>query len=156
MILRTFSKAHGLAGLRVGYMIVSEPLQKQLHKLTTVCNVNLVAHEIAKLAIKDEKGFINQVYNLNKKARDLLCKHLDVLGIRYPKSQASFVLLNMDKLAPQVPAIHQRLEEEDNIAVRIVKEKGEPYHLRVSIGTIGDMQAFISAFKKPLIFLTFK
>lgn len=94
IVLRTFSKAYGLASLRVGYGMASEEMVSYLNRVRPPFNVNTLA-QIAALAALDDKGFINDVLKINKTGLDMLYKAFEGLGLRYVRSHANFVWVEM-------------------------------------------------------------
>lgn len=94
IVLRTFSKAYGLASLRVGYGMASEEMVSYLNRVRPPFNVNTLA-QIAALAALDDKGFINDVLKINKTGLDMLYKAFERLGLRYVRSHANFVWVEM-------------------------------------------------------------
>ena len=94
IVLRTFSKAYGLASLRVGYGMASEEMVSYLNRVRPPFNVNTLA-QIAALAALDDKGFINDILKINKTGLDMLYKAFERLGLRYVRSHANFVWVEM-------------------------------------------------------------
>lgn len=90
IILRTFSKAYGLASLRVGYGMASEEIVSYLNRVRPPFNVNTLAQTAAIAALEDE-DFVREVLKVNKAGRDMLYEAFEKLGLRYVKSHANFI-----------------------------------------------------------------
>jgi len=90
IILRTFSKAYGLASLRVGYGMASEEIVSYLNRVRPPFNVNTLAQTAAIAALEDE-DFVNEIIKVNKAGLDMLYAAFDKLGLKYVKSHANFI-----------------------------------------------------------------
>ena len=95
LILRTFSKAYGLASLRVGYGIADKELVEYFNRVINPFEVNLYAQRAAVSALKDSE-FLCTVIMYNHIERDKLYKGLEILGLEYIKSQANFILFKVN------------------------------------------------------------
>ncbi|MBP9721521.1 MAG: histidinol-phosphate transaminase [Gammaproteobacteria bacterium] len=127
--LRTFSKAYGLAGLRVGYAIANPDLITVINKLKQPFNVNRIAQIAATAALLDQK-YIEKIVAINNQEREKLCQILNGLHIDYMPSETNFITIyNIDaqKLYNQLLDL--------GIIVRPVNNYGLNNHLRISIGT---------------------
>ncbi|KRQ87101.1 Histidinol-phosphate aminotransferase 2 [Caloramator mitchellensis] len=145
IILRTFSKAYGLAGLRVGYGIASEEIAKYINAVIGPFDVNLIAQNAALAALKD-KDFLNRVVTLNREAREYFYSEFEKMGLEYIKSQANFVMVKIntdDKLI-----FNELLKK--GVIVRPGYLFDMPGWLRVSTGTMEQNKRFISALKEVL------
>lgn len=130
IILRTFSKAYGLAALRFGYGIASEEIVDYMNRVINAFDVNLFAQKAAVAALEDE-DFINKVKLFNKKQREYLEKQFSEMELNYIKSQANFIMVNVkgdDK------PIHEYLLRHGYI-IRPGYLLGMPSWIRVTIGT---------------------
>lgn len=96
IVLRTFSKAYGLSGLRVGYGIAPPKLVNYLDRVRAPFNVNSVALEAARAALSDQEHLARYVA-LNKQERVRVTKELRALGLTVAPSQANFVLVNVER-----------------------------------------------------------
>ena len=94
IIIQTFSKAFGLAGLRCGYIISNKNNIKIIQKALSPYSVNIAAAICACAALNDIE-YVNNYAEEVKKSRTLLCQALDGLGIKYYKSDANFILLKI-------------------------------------------------------------
>lgn len=95
IILKTLSKAYGLASLRFGYGIANEVIVDYMNRVINAFDVNLFAQKAATVAIKDEE-FLNKVKKFNSEQREILYNEFDKLGLYYIKSEANFIMLNVN------------------------------------------------------------
>ncbi len=145
IVLRTFSKAYGLAGLRLGYAISSPEIITVLKKARDPFNVNRLAQAAGKAALKDDK-FLEKTKENNQEGKNYLYKELDKLGLDYIPSEANFILINVK--TDSVKLFNQLLEK--GIIIRPGKPLGYPEHIRVTIGLPEENKAFINNLKKVL------
>ncbi|QCR24806.1 histidinol-phosphate transaminase [Pontibacter sp. SGAir0037] len=126
IVLRTFSKAYGLASLRVGYMIAGEKLQAALHKIKQPFNVNQMA-QVAALAVLEDEDFLNHTIQSTAFSKLYLQQHLSELGIQYWPSQGNFLMIDAG-----IPAtvLYQQLLQ-NGIQVR---QTTGPFTLRITVG----------------------
>ena len=141
VITRTFSKAYGLAGLRVGYSVSSEQVADYLNRIRQPFNVNSIAQAAAVASLADEAYLVRSVA-ANKYGLIQLSQGFDRLGVPYIPSFANFIAIKVD--SPN--EIYQKLLEQGFI-VRPVEMSG---YLRVSVGTKNENEAFLSALKLVL------
>jgi len=94
VILRTFSKAYGLAGLRVGYGLMAEEIGRLLQKIRQPFNVNSIA-QAAALAALDDREFFAKTLKLVHEGLDFMYAALDRMGVSYFSSQANFFLIRV-------------------------------------------------------------
>ncbi len=147
MVLRTFSKAFGLAGLRVGYGVGSADLIKELLKIKPPHNVNLLAQKAAMAALQDLQYMQNGVKHIIKMRADMLTKLSDIPGLKAYPSEANFLLVSLEKGKGRTTV--QELEKR-GIIVRGCAGFGLEDSVRVSIGTEDENTAFLSAFRDVL------
>ncbi|MBO1114040.1 histidinol-phosphate transaminase [Bordetella petrii] len=129
IVTRTFSKAYGLAGLRVGYAIAQPAVSAVLHRLRAPFSVTHPAQAAAVAALHDG-DFLAETVRVNAAGRGQLCQGFDRLGLGYVPSSANFVLVQVGDGA----ALARRLEAH-GLIVRPVAGYGLPAWLRISIGT---------------------
>nr|WP_291649822.1 histidinol-phosphate transaminase [Clostridium sp.] len=130
IVLRTLSKAYGLASLRFGYGIANEEIVDYINRVINAFDVNLFAQKAAVVAIEDEE-FINEVKIFNKEQRDYLTKKFNEMGLEYIESQANFIMVNVN--GDDRP-IHEYLLRHGYI-IRPGYLLDMPEWIRVSIGT---------------------
>lgn len=137
MILRTFSKIHALAGLRIGYGIAYAPIIQSLMKLYLPFNVGTLA-QAAALAFLEEESFTNEVRRINREGKEYLYKVLKAVGLEYVPTEANFVLIRVGR-ATQV---YERLLRR-GIIVRDMTPWKLPDHIRVTISLPENNERFI-------------
>lgn len=142
IVLRTFSKIYGLAGLRVGYGLAQAWLIDLLNRVRAPFNVNLLA-QAAGIAALDDAEHLERSRNMNLEGMNYLSEELRKLGFEVIPSQANFLTF-----APTVDAglIYEELLKKGMI-VRRLTSFGMPGHIRVTIGTLKQNMAFISKLK---------
>jgi len=140
VVLRTFSKAHGLAGLRVGYGLGPAELLGYCARMRNTFSVSSVAAAAALAAI-DDADHIRHVVENNVMQSRVLSQGLSALGYRVVPTSANFVFCD---LGEDAAAVANRLQEE-GVAVRPLGHWGAPNCIRVTIGTPEQNQAFLQA-----------
>ncbi|MFM8574979.1 MAG: histidinol-phosphate transaminase [Limnohabitans sp.] len=147
VILRTFSKAWGLAGLRVGYGITSDAAIVQwLDRVRTPFNVNHVA-QVAAMAALDDEAFMGRGVSEIIRLRGILETGLQALpGIRLAPSAANFLFLDLGR--PNGPVNDALLAQ--GIIVKPWKEPGFEHFIRVSVGTEAENARFLHALAQVL------
>lgn len=141
MILRTFSKAYGLAGLRVGYALTSDPgLTAVMTRVRDPFNSNSAALEMARLSLLDQDHMHRTVDATLTEGRALK-KGLEKRGYFVAQSFANFLFFNARESAS---ALAERLLEQ-GVIVKPWKEKGYETWIRVSIARPEDSHAFLDA-----------
>jgi histidinol-phosphate aminotransferase len=143
IVLRTFSKVYGLAGLRIGFALGREDLVDCLYQVRDPFPVHRLAQVAAVAALNDEDHAIRSI-QLVYQGKRYLYKELDWIGLSYVPSQANFIFIDFEK---DSEGIFQALLKE-GIIVRPGKIWGYPTFARVTIGRMEDNQRFIKALKK--------
>ncbi len=147
VVLRTFSKAFGLAGLRVGYGVASEEIIGEAMKIKPPHNVNLLAQKAASAALKD-LDYLHSVVEKTKVLREELFNEINSLGgVKAYRSQGNFLLVKL--FEKDAAAIVSRLEKK-GIIVRSCAGFGLARHIRVTVGREEENQAFMKTFKEVL------
>ena len=95
-ILHTFSKAYGLAGLRVGYGITRPEIAEVLNRVRSPFNVNLPAQAAAAAAIADT-AHVARTVALNAESRNYFYREFEKIGLDYVPSEGNFVLVNVGR-----------------------------------------------------------
>lgn len=142
IILRTFSKIYGLAGIRLGYGIAKKELIEQLEKARQPFNVNLLAQAAGIAAVKDIK-FVEESKHVNNEGKRWLGDALEAMGIVSVPSEANFILFDVKTEARPVTEALMK----EGIIVRCI---GTGTTIRVTIGTMNQNRRFIGALKKVL------
>lgn len=140
VVLRTFSKAHGLAGLRVGYGLGPSELLGYCARMRNTFSVSSVAQAAAMAAIND-RDHIQRVVENNVLQSRVLSQGLAGLGYRVVPISANFLCCD---LGEDAAALASRLQDE-GVAVRPLGPWGAPNCIRVTIGTPEQNQAFLQA-----------
>ena len=130
MILRTFSKAQGIAGIRLGYGIAHPDLLAPMRASTESFPVNILA-QVAGLAALEDIEFMQETVATNRIGREYLACEFARLGMSCPPSQTNFLLVHV---GPQAGQVYQKLLER-GVIVRPCTAYDMPEHLRVTIGT---------------------
>jgi histidinol-phosphate aminotransferase len=144
LVSRTFSKAYGLAGLRVGYGLSQPALTDLLNRVRQPFNVNTPAQAAALAALGDQ-AFLQQSYELNRAGLREFEAAFDTLGLPYVPSRANFVLVKVGAAA----RVYQELLKR-GVIVRPVGNYGLPEWLRVSIGLPAENAIFLAALPAAL------
>lgn len=139
MILRTFSKAYGLAGLRIGYAISSAYVADMLNRTRQAFNTNLLAQSAAAAALADQ-AFVKQYCEMNAEQKQALYQGFEKLGLKYVNSATNFILLNVGK----GNEVYQKLLEK-GVIVRPMAGYGLPEWVRVSIGLPAENARFLAS-----------
>jgi histidinol-phosphate aminotransferase len=140
VVLRTFSKAHGLAGLRVGYGLGPEELLSYCARMRNTFSVSSVAQAAAIAALNDEDHIARTVLN-NAAQIPVLQQGLSELGYRVLPTAANFVCC---ELSEDASTVARRLHHE-GVSVRPLGVWGAPSSIRVSVGTPEQNRLFLDA-----------
>ncbi len=152
IISRTFSKAYGLAGLRVGYALAGESIADMLNRVRQPFNVNSVAQAAAVAALQDE-SFVRRTCELNQSGMEQITQGLTRLGLEYIPSYGNFVcchIANPTQSGKKGAGPMYRRLLELGIIVRPIANYGMPDYLRVSIGLKSENEKFLSALAQAL------
>ena len=148
IVLRTFSKAYGLAGLGVGYAVTTPKLATYLDRVRRAFSVSTVA-QAAALAALEDANHLAQIVKTNRMERSRVAESLMEMGYSVVPSQANFLLFGPipQRKKAKKPMAAARLYEallQKGIIIRAMKAPIADY-LRVSIGTREDNTAFLEA-----------
>jgi histidinol-phosphate aminotransferase len=144
VVTRTFSKAYGLAGLRVGFAMAQPGLTDLLNRVRQPFNVNSLAQAAAIAALGDTE-FLSKSYELNRAGKQQLAQAFDNLGLEYVPSYGNFVLVRVGDAARVNLELLKR-----GVIVRPVAGDGLPQWLRVSVGLPSENARFIEALTEVL------
>jgi len=145
VVLRTFSKAHGLAGVRVGYGIGPTKLMSYLARMRTTFSVSTVAQAAALAALADE-GHTRKALINNAEQAQILSTGMAELGFRPVPTWANFIYC---ELSEDAGAAARQLQAE-GIIIRPLGPWGAPTAIRITIGTPHQNQFLLQAFKKVM------
>jgi histidinol-phosphate aminotransferase len=146
LILRTFSKVYGLAGLRVGYAIGQTSLVAAMNKLRTPFNVSGLG-QVAALAALDDDEHVQRCITTNRTERNRLTEELTKLGLRPVRSETNFLFM---ETGPETTAIYDDLLRE-GVIVRPLGWMGFPEAIRVSVGTAEENRKLLTAMGRVLV-----
>lgn len=145
IIMRTFSKIYGLAGLRIAYGITSPRLANYMNRVRQPFNTNSVAMAAAMAAL-DDKEHVELTRKTNREGMGFLTGELTSLGMTVIPSQANFLLIDLHRDASDV---YDKVLRQ-GVIVRPMKGFNMPSGIRVTVGTMPENRRFIEAFKKSL------
>ncbi|UCC41649.1 MAG: histidinol-phosphate transaminase [Candidatus Aminicenantes bacterium] len=143
IILRTFSKIYGLAGLRVGYCITKEDFVDAIEKVSPPFSVNRFA-QIAAIAALEDKDHIEKTKKINEAGKEFLYESFKKISVFYISSETNFITIDLKAEAEKICKDLQR----KGIILRPLTMYGKPTFLRVTIGTMEQNKRFIEAFKQ--------
>ncbi|HME43235.1 MAG TPA: histidinol-phosphate transaminase [Syntrophorhabdales bacterium] len=142
LVLRTFSKAYGLAGLRVGYGVADALIASFVERTKQPFSVNMMALIAAKAALSDEK-YVANVLESNIRGRDFFYGLFAELGLSFIQTEANFVLVHV---GPDAENLTKKLFEK-KILVRWMGAYELPEYIRVTIGTMEENKIFASGLR---------
>lgn len=144
-VLRTFSKVHGLAGIRLGYGMGHPELIEGLNRIRSPFNASSVA-QVAGLAALDDREHVARSVESNTREMKFVTEELTLLGIRYTPSVGNFLLMDTGRDCEEdfVRLLHE------GIIVRPMKLYGFPTSLRATVGTHEDNEHFLEALRRVM------
>lgn len=145
IVTRTFSKAWGLAALRVGYSVSSPAIADVLNRVRQPFNVDSLALAAA-TAVLDDEDYLARSREVNAQGMAQLESAFRELGLAWIPSAGNFIAVDV---GPQAGAIYQSLLEQ-GVIVRPIGGYGMPRHLRVTVGLPEENQRFIQALTQAL------
>ncbi len=143
VVIRSFSHAYGLAGLRVGYGLMPAEISDCLHRVRQPFNVNMMAQVGAQAALEDDAYYQN-VLKMNGEGRDFLLSGIEKTGCRAYPSQANFLLIDIK--GDGIKLYNAMLQK--GIIVCPMEHFGLPDCIRVSVGTEKDNLQFLEVFSE--------
>ena len=147
LVSRTFSKAYGLAGLRVGYGIADASVADLLNRVRQPFNVNSIAQAAALAALADVE-YVAESARLNREGMRELERGLDALGVAHVPSHANFLLVRAGVAGDAAPVYEALLRA--GVIVRPVGSYGLPGYLRVTVGLPDENARFLRALAAAL------
>jgi len=145
IITRTFSKAYGLAGLRIGYGVTTKEIANILNKIREPFNINRFAQVAALVALKNS-GFLRKVLSYVKNEKKYLYRELKKCKLCFSESATNFVVVNFKKDTRDLCSYLLN----KGIIVRELKGWGLPSYFRVTVGLAKENRKFITYLKKYL------
>jgi histidinol-phosphate aminotransferase len=144
VVTRTFSKAYGLAGLRVGFGVAHPEICDLLNRVRLPFNVNSLAQNAAIAALRDQE-FVQRSRRVNDAGMGQLARGFERLRLDYIPSVGNFVTVRAGDAGP----VYQRLLRQ-GVIVRPVGAYGLPEHLRVTVGVESENARFLQALETAL------
>ena len=145
IVTRTFSKAYGLAGLRLGYAVSHPDIADLMNRIRQPFNVNQ-ASLAAALAALDDAEHLAETVRVNREGMQFLRQACDRLGLGYIPSVGNFLTIHVGR--PAMPVYEALLKK--GVIVRPIGVYGMPEHLRVTLGTPGENARFAAALQAVL------
>ncbi|MBU2549912.1 MAG: histidinol-phosphate transaminase [Proteobacteria bacterium] len=145
IFLRTFSKAYGLAGLRVGYGLTQAELVDYMDRVRQPFNINTLG-QIGALAALDDDEFYENTRRATWDGLDWLASELDRLGLKHHPTQTNFMMIELDRPAGEVSdlMLHQ------GVIIRSLSSYGLDRTIRINVGLPEENARFIQALKQVL------
>ena len=144
IVLRTFSKIHGLAGLRIGYAIARTDIVEVLHKTRQPFNINSIAQAGALAALEDD-AHLRETKRVVDEGRAYLQEKFTELQIPFVPAVANFVMVNVGEGCVVFEKLLRR-----QLIVRPLKGYGLPEWVRISVGTMDENKKLIAALREVL------
>jgi histidinol-phosphate aminotransferase len=145
ILLRTFSKIYGLAGLRIGYGFSSEEIIDYMNRVRQPFNVNLLAQAAATAALSD-KAFVSETLKVIGEGLTYLFSELDALNLEHKPTQTNFFLIK----SPLGGKRTYELMLKEGVIIRNMESFGLRDYIRINVGLPEENQRFIKTLKKVL------
>jgi histidinol-phosphate aminotransferase len=145
LVLRTFSKLYGLAGLRIGYGFGPPKVIDFMNRVRQPFNVNTLAQAAATAAL-DDTDFVRKTILLVKQGLDFLYRSLDQMGLKYVPTHTNFFLIRVPQGGKEV---YERMLRQ-GVIVRAMDSYGLPDYIRVNVGVAGENERFIKTLQKVI------
>lgn len=145
LVLRTFSKLYGLAGLRIGYGFAPQMVVDYMNRVRQPFNANTLAQAAATAAL-DDSSFVHKTLQVVREGLHYLCYNLDEMGLQYVPTQTNFFLI-------KTPGGGKRIYElmlKQGVIVRSMDSYDLPDYIRISIGLPEENERFIETLKRVL------
>lgn len=144
IILRTFSKSFGLAGLRAGYLVSNKKLIKELYKYKTMYEINSVASKVVLFLLKNPR-YVKDYLNQTLKGKNFLENELRQIGIKFLKTYSNFIHI---KLGKKKNFIESELKRNKILTRKGPGVKGYEDYLRITLGPENEMKRVASVLRK--------
>ena len=145
--LRSFSKAYGLGGIRIGYGFAHDELISNLLKVKAPFEPSALA-QVAGHAALDDSGFLSKTVETNERGMNYLREQLEIMGVKYIPSVANFITTIWDSESRATELTKELLKK--GVIVRQLNSFGWPAYIRISIGLEKENHRFINALKEIL------
>jgi histidinol-phosphate aminotransferase len=145
LVLRTFSKVHGLAGIRLGYGMGHRELIESLNRIRSPFNASIPAQAAGMAAVDDHEHIARSVES-NAREMKFVTEELTLLGVRYTPSVGNFLLIDTGRDCEEdfVRLLHE------GVIVRPMKIYGFPTSQRVTIGQHRENEIFLEALRRVM------
>ncbi|MCD6586121.1 MAG: histidinol-phosphate transaminase [Desulfobacteraceae bacterium] len=144
-VLRTFSKAYGLAGIRIGYGVMPAEMAAMLNRVRQPFNTNILAQAGATAALDDEE-FLKETRQLIHSELEFMQNELKEMDVDYFSTQANFFLIDVKQNAGDV--FEKMLRQ--GVIVRSMVSYGYPEYIRITVGTRVENVRFLEALETVL------
>jgi histidinol-phosphate/aromatic aminotransferase/cobyric acid decarboxylase-like protein len=148
IVLRTFSKIYGMAGMRAGAAFGRPDLLEQLVKFGRASNLSVVTMACASASLKARETIIPERIAINRKNRELAFERLDKLGVPYIPSESNFFMMSMKGMTAQ--QVYTAFEKKKILLGGANRWPEWPNHIRVTVGTYEEMTKFNAALDQVL------
>ena len=145
IVLRTFSKLYGLAGLRVGYGFSSAEIVDYINRVRQPFNANLLA-QAAAVAALDDNDFVTRTLNLVKDGLKYLYQNLDEMGLEYLPTETNFFLIKVPTGGKNIYQLMLR----EGVIIRSMDSYGLGEYVRINVGLPEENERFIKSLKKVI------
>ena len=145
LMLRTFSKAYGLAGIRIGYGIMARQTAELINRIRLPFNTNSIA-QVGAIAALEDDAFLQRSIRLVHEGLDFLYGALGDLGIPCFPSEANFLLIDVGRNANDISEQMMRM----GVIVRSMVSYGFPEYIRVSVGLPDENARLLEALEKVI------
>jgi histidinol-phosphate aminotransferase len=145
IILRTFSKLYGLAGLRVGYGFSSPEIVDYINRVRQPFNLNLLAQAAAAAAL-DDTDFVQKTLTLTQEGLKWLYKNLDEMGLSYLPTETNFFLIKVPSGAKNI----YQLMLKEGVIIRSMESYGLKDYIRINVGLPNENERFINSLKRVI------
>ncbi len=146
VVFRTFSKMYGMAGLRIGYLAADPEVVDTLRRTCVVYSVNGLAQEAAVAALRDDTGHIARTRALVSEAKAFLRHEFASMGLPVISGEGNFLIVKL----PGSDTLAYRKLMREGIMIRAMTGFRFPNHIRISLSTMGAMEAAASAVRNML------
>jgi len=143
IVIKTLSKAYGLAGFRVGYGIASRDIIEIMNRIKLPFNISLISQYAAQGALQDH-DFLNKTLDTTKNGRKLIYQGLKKLGLSFVESSTNFILVDTGRNGDKVT---EELMKR-GVIVRSAANYGYPTCFRVTVGTSAQNRKFLKAMEE--------
>lgn len=143
LVLRTFSKLYGLAGLRIGYGFASGKMIDYMNRVRQPFNANTLA-QVAASAALDDSSFVSDTLRMTREGLHFLYLSLDNMGMEYIPTQTNFFLIKVSKGGKRI----YELMLKEGVIIRAMDSYGLPDYIRVCVGRPEENRRFIKTLEK--------